>query len=76
MKLLLALLALALALPATAGVVVSREFDSPAPTHTTDGSFGSRATQPVEYDPSPSNRGVQVVPSFTVFHTPPDATPT
>ena len=30
----------------------------------------------IEYDPSPSNTGVHVVPSFTVFHTPPDATPT
>jgi hypothetical protein len=29
--------------------------------------------QPIEYDPSRSNTGVQVVPLFTVFQTPPDA---
>src|ERR1700682_6381183 len=52
------------------------ELLSPVPTHTTEESFGSSATQPIEYDPSPSNTGVQVVPSFTVFQTPPEATPT
>src|SRR5580692_6328367 len=52
------------------------ELLSPEPTHTTEESFGSSATHPIEYDPSPSNTGVHVVPSFTVFHTPPDATPT
>ena len=52
------------------------ELVSPAPTHTTDGSFGSSSTQPIEYEPTLSNSGVHVVPSLTVFQTPPEATPT
>src|SRR5439155_9425474 len=45
---------------------------SPVPTQTTFGFLGSSTTHPIEYDPSPSNTGVQVVPAFVVFHTPPD----
>jgi hypothetical protein len=30
----------------------------------------------MEYEPSPSKTGVQVVPAFSVFHTPPEATAT
>jgi len=33
-------------------------------------------TAPMEYEPSPSNTGVQDVPLFSVRHTPPEATPT
>ena len=33
-------------------------------------------TQPMEYDPWPSKTGVQVVPAFSVFHTPPEPTAT
>src|SRR5262245_4493567 len=29
--------------------------------------------QPIEYEPSPSKTGVQVVPALVVFHTPPEA---
>ena len=46
------------------------------PTHTTNGFFGSRTIAPIEYDASLSKTGVQVVPAFTVFQTPPLATPT
>ncbi len=34
------------------------------------------ATQPIEYEPSPSKTGVQVVPALVVFHTPPEAAAT
>src|SRR5712691_5480068 len=34
------------------------------------------ATQPIEYELSPSKTGVQVVPAFSVFQTPPEATAT
>src|SRR5882672_2283459 len=46
---------------------------SPVPTHTVRGFLGSRAMQPIEYDPSRSNTGVHVAPLLTVFQTPPDA---
>src|SRR6266496_710461 len=46
---------------------------SPVPTQTVSGFFGSSAMQPIEYDPSRSNTGVQVVPLLIVFQTPPDA---
>src|SRR5438132_5069696 len=46
---------------------------SPVPTQTVKGFFGSSAIAPIEYEPSRSNTGVHVVPSFTVFQTPPDA---
>src|ERR1041385_307066 len=49
---------------------------SPVPTHTTRGFFGSTATVPIEYDACASNTGVQVVPAFTVFQTPPEWTAT
>src|SRR5882724_4685597 len=39
-------------------------------------SRGSMVTAPMEYEPSPSNTGVQEVPLFSVRHTPPEATPT
>ena len=40
------------------------------------GFLGSMTTVPIEYDASLSKIGVQVVPAFVVFHTPPDATAT
>ncbi len=40
------------------------------------GSCGSIATQPMEYEPSPSKIGVQVVPALSVFQTPPEAAAT
>src|SRR5437899_13084916 len=46
---------------------------SPVPTQTVSGFFGSSAMAPIEYEPSRSKTGVHVVPSFTVFQTPPDA---
>src|SRR6267143_3724190 len=49
---------------------------SPVPTHTVRGFFGSSTMQPIEYEPSRSNTGVQVMPALTVFHTPPDAAET
>ena len=49
---------------------------SPVPTQTTLGFFASITTVPMEYEPSPSNTGVNEVPALTVFHTPPDADPT
>ena len=47
---------------------------SPVPTQTTDGFRGSIVTHPMEYDPSPSKTGVQVVPLLVVFQTPPEQT--
>ena len=46
------------------------------PTHTTSGFFGSTATVPIEYAAWASNTGLQVVPAFTVFQTPPEWTAT
>jgi hypothetical protein len=46
---------------------------SPVPTQTVRGFFGSSAMQPIEYEPSRSKTGAQVMPSLTVFQTPPDA---
>src|SRR5262245_8206047 len=37
------------------------------------GFFGSRVTQPIEYDPPSSKIGLQVVPRLVVFHSPPEA---
>ena len=37
---------------------------------------GDTVTQPMEYEPWPSKMGVQVVPALSVFHTPPEPTPT
>src|SRR5450759_3915208 len=47
---------------------------SPVPTQTTEGFFGSIATHPVEKEASLSKTGTHVVPAFSVFHTPPEAT--
>src|SRR5476651_984282 len=49
---------------------------SPDPTQTTSELCGSIVTQPIEYAPSPSNTGVNVVPALVVFQTPPEATAT
>ncbi len=49
---------------------------SPVPTQTTSGSLGSMVMVPIEKDFSPSKMGVQVVPAFSVFQTPPDAAAT
>ena len=49
---------------------------SPVPTHTTSGSDGSIATDPIEYEGWSSNVGVHVIPAFDVFQTPPDPTAT
>ena len=46
------------------------------PTQITWGFEGSIVTQPIEYEASLSKSGVQVVPAFTVFHTPPEPTAT
>src|SRR5713101_6799474 len=49
---------------------------SPVPTQTVSGFFGSSTMQPIEYEPSRSKTGVQVVPAFRGFQTPPDAAAT
>ena len=49
---------------------------SPVPIHTVSGFDGSSVTQPIEYDGWPSKIGVQVVPPFSVFQTPPEPTVT
>src|SRR5439155_1538301 len=46
---------------------------SPVPTQTVSGFFGSRTIAPIEYEPSRSKTGVQVLPLLTVLQTPPDA---
>ena len=46
---------------------------SPVPTQTIRGSDGATATSPMAADGALSNIGAQVVPSFSVFHSPPDA---
>src|SRR5262245_5510545 len=46
---------------------------SPVPTQTVSGFFGSSAIAPIEYEASRSKTDVQVIPSFTVFQTPPEA---
>src|SRR3954465_8943029 len=48
---------------------------SPVPTQTTFGLCGSMTTVPIEYVVCWSKTGVNVVPAFVVFHTPPAATP-
>src|SRR3954463_1771477 len=45
---------------------------SPVPTQTTWGFLGSITTTPMEYDPSLSKTGAQVVPALVVFQTLPD----
>jgi len=46
------------------------------PIHTVSGFDGSSVTHPIEYDGWSSKIGVQVVPAFSVFHTPPEPTAT
>src|SRR5215472_19122560 len=53
-----------------------RLFGSPEPTHTTEGSEGAMAMSPMVETSSLSKTGSQVVPLLTVFHKPPEATPT
>src|SRR5215468_9499381 len=53
-----------------------RLLGSPEPTQTMEGSEGAIAMSPMVETPSLSNTGSQVVPLFTVFQTPPEATPT
>src|SRR6267154_5900589 len=49
---------------------------SPLPTHTVFEFEGSIATAPIACTSSRSNTGLNVVPPFTDFHTPPLAAPT
>ena len=49
---------------------------SPVPTHTTDGSEGATAREPIEDTSSFWNCGIQVIPWFSVFQTPAEAVPT
>src|SRR5215510_2065200 len=49
---------------------------SPVPTQTIFGSFGSIAIAPIDCTRSLSNFGVNVLPPFIDFHTPPLAAPT
>ena len=49
---------------------------SPVPTQTVFGSFGSMAMAPIDCTGCLSNFGVNVVPPFVDFHTPPLAAPT
>src|SRR5580698_5076982 len=44
---------------------------SPVPAQTTLGFFGSIATAPIDCTPALSNTGLNVVPPFTDFQTPP-----
>src|SRR5439155_22205303 len=53
-----------------------RLLGSPEPTQTIEGSDGAMAMSPMVETASLSKRGSQVVPLFTVFQTPPEATPT
>src|SRR5690349_18074901 len=45
---------------------------SPVPSQTTSGFFGSRVTQPSEYDPPSSKIGWKLRPRLVVFQSPPD----
>ncbi len=51
-------------------------FASPVPTHTMSGLDGATAIAPMAVDGSSSKMGAQLVPSFSLFHTPPDAVAT
>src|SRR2546427_13148904 len=53
-----------------------RLFGSPVPTQTIEGSEGAMAISPIVETRSLSKTASQVMPLFTVFQTPPDATPT
>src|SRR5213595_589111 len=48
---------------------------SPVPTHTTFGFLGSMVIAPIDWTGCLSNTGLNVVPPFTDFHTPPLAAP-
>src|SRR5215831_12658297 len=50
--------------------------DSPEPTQTVFGLFGSSAIEPIDCTGCLSNTGWNVVPPSSDFHTPPDAAPT
>src|SRR5512139_4335094 len=50
--------------------------DSPVPTQTVSGSFGSSATAPIDCTGCLSKTGLNVVPPSCDFQTPPDAEPT
>src|SRR6266851_4629180 len=53
-----------------------RIHDSPLPTQITLGFFGSIVTAPIDWTGCLSKTGLNVVPPFTDFHTPPLAAPT
>ncbi len=50
--------------------------DSPVPTQTTFGFFGSIVTAPIDCTGCLSKTGLKVVPPLTDFQTPPLAAPT
>src|SRR6266851_9583562 len=53
-----------------------RVHDSPVPAQIVFGFFGSIATAPIDCAPALSNTGLNVVPPFVDFQTPPLAAPT
>ena len=53
-----------------------RIHDSPVPTQITLGFLGSIVTAPIDCTGCLSNTGLNVVPPFVDFHTPPLAAPT
>src|SRR3954464_13952079 len=53
-----------------------RVHDSPVPTHTVFGFFGSMAMAPIDCTGCLSKTGLNVVPPLTDFQTPPLAAPT
>src|SRR5215475_3326781 len=53
-----------------------RVHDSPEPTQTVFGLFGSSAMEPIDCTGCLSNTGWNVVPPSSDFQTPPDAAPT
>ena len=53
-----------------------RTHDSPVPTQTTRGFFGSMAMAPIDCTGCLSKTGRKVVPPSWLFHTPPLAAPT
>src|ERR1700723_1042165 len=53
-----------------------RVHDSPVPAQMVLGDFGSMAMAPIDCAVCLSNMGLNVVPPFTDFHTPPLAAPT
>ncbi len=53
-----------------------RVHDSPVPTQTVFGSFGSRDIAPIDCTGCLSNTGLNVVPPSSDFQMPPEAAPT